>query len=201
MIYPRVFHGATLGPGGFIYAVGGAGSLSLSSTPTSRKVEKRDPVTGVWTQVASLSTAHPHQIGAVVADQNGQIYAMGGWNPGMTAAVERYDAGTNTWSPCTNLPVALNNPAAVRGGSGMSLRLPAGHSFRIVARAPTAGQLEVVRQAHGVIVFGWPGSTAEVFDGDRLVYEADVPVPDVPPGLSVRQFLDRMGFRPPSLGE
>jgi hypothetical protein len=81
--------------------------------------------------------------------------------------------------------------------SGMPLRLPAGHAFRIVARAPTAGQLEMVRQPEGIIVFGWPGSTTEVFEGDRLVYEDDMPVPEVPPAKSVRQFLDLMGLRPP----
>jgi hypothetical protein len=80
---------------------------------------------------------------------------------------------------------------------GMPLRLPARHSFRIVARAPTAGQLEVVRQPDRVIVFGWPGSTAEVFDGDRLVDEFPTPVPSVPPGKTVKQFLDLMGLSPP----
>src|SRR5262245_60604068 len=84
---------------------------------------------------------------------------------------------------------------------GMPLLLPAGHSFTIVARAPTAGQLEVVRQPDRVIVFGWPGSTAEVFDGDHLVDEFPTPVPSVPPGKSVREFLDLMGFQPPPSGE
>jgi hypothetical protein len=83
---------------------------------------------------------------------------------------------------------------------GMPLHLPAGHSFRIVARSPTAGQLEVVRQANTVIVSAWLGAMATVFDGDRLVDEFTTLVPSVPPGKSVRQFLGIMRIRPPPSG-
>src|SRR5438105_4614703 len=83
---------------------------------------------------------------------------------------------------------------------GMPLRLSPGRAFKVVARSPSAGELEVVRRPDQVIVYLWPGATATVFDADRLVYEFDTPVPGVPPGKSVRQFLDLMGFRPPPSG-
>ena len=40
---------------------------------------------------------------------------------------------------------------------GMPLRLAAGRAFRIVARSPAPGKLEVVRRFEAVIVYAWPG--------------------------------------------
>ena len=52
---------------------------------------------------------------------------------------------------------------------GMPLRLAAGRAFRIVARSPAPGKLEVVRRFEAVIVYAWPGATATVFDGECVV--------------------------------
>lgn len=80
-------------------------------------VERRDPQTGQWSFVASL-VVHPHQVGAAAVDGAGNVYALGGWNPGHTAAVERFDARSGTWSPCDSLNVARNNAGAIVTGDG-----------------------------------------------------------------------------------
>ena len=74
----------------------------------------------------------------------------------------------------------------------MPLQLPPGQSFNLVARAPTPGELEIVRETAGVIVYAWSGSTIDVFDGARLVHQFAPPVPTLPPGLSVKGFLRMM---------
>ena len=77
---------------------------------------------------------------------------------------------------------------------GMPLRLAAGHAFRVVARGPTPGQLEVVRRPGAITVYAWPGATAEVFDGEQLVERFSQPVPAVPPGQTVRAFFGLLGL-------
>ena len=80
---------------------------------------------------------------------------------------------------------------------GMPLQLPPGRTFRVVARAPVAGHLEVARDGETVIIHAWPTSTVEVFDGDLLVERFATPVPSVPAGQSVKRFLDNVLGRPP----
>ncbi len=75
---------------------------------------------------------------------------------------------------------------------GLPLRLPPGRAFKLVARAPANGKLEIVRRTAAVIVYAWPGSTVDVFDGKQLVHQFATPVPTVPPGQSVKRFLDMM---------
>ena len=80
---------------------------------------------------------------------------------------------------------------------GMPLQLPAGHTFTVIARAPVAGELEVTRDGEALVIYAWPTSTVEVFDGDLLVERFATPVPSVPPGQSVKRFLDHVFGRPP----
>jgi hypothetical protein len=75
---------------------------------------------------------------------------------------------------------------------GMPLRLPPGRAFKLVAKAPADGKLEIVRKTATVIVYAWPGSTVDVFDAVQLVQQFATPVPTVPRGQSVRGFLDMM---------
>jgi hypothetical protein len=75
---------------------------------------------------------------------------------------------------------------------GMPLLLPPGRAFKLVARAPGDGELEIVRKDGAVVVYAWPGSTVDVFDGVQLVERFPTPVPMVPSGMSVKGFLDLM---------
>jgi hypothetical protein len=80
---------------------------------------------------------------------------------------------------------------------GMPLRLEPGHTFKLIARAPAIGEFEIVEESDGVVVYGWPGSTVDVFDGDVLLHQFATPVPPVPPNQSVKGFLDVMLGRDP----
>jgi N-acetylneuraminic acid mutarotase len=118
MLMPRVYFGATLGYGGFIYAVGG--TEWNAGSPTDGTVERRDPVTGQWSMVAPLAV-HPHHVGTAVADANGVVYALGGWNGTfgpLTGAVECYEPSAASWQVCTSLPAVRNTSAAILAPSG-----------------------------------------------------------------------------------
>lgn len=118
MVFPRTFFGAARGSDDMIYAVGGEGVLGAPSPDdTGGTAEVRDPDTGEWSEIASLDS-HPHQVGAVVADECGFIYAIGGWNPGYTSAVERYDPDLDEWEDCASLDGGRNNMDAIQGDSG-----------------------------------------------------------------------------------
>lgn len=73
--------------------------------------------------------------------------------------------------------------------------IPVGVTCQIVFRAASDGipQLEVRDDRH-VIAWGWPGCTAGVFvEGNELHgrnLDEGSPVPDVPHGLTVKQFID-----------
>ena len=70
--------------------------------------------------------------------------------------------------------------------------LSPGSVLRIVARSPTEGTLEVVREESHITVFAWPGSTVQAFEGSKLVADCRPPVPDLPKGMSVRRFVKLM---------
>jgi hypothetical protein len=92
--------------------------------------------------------------------------------------------------------VANDSNATVEFGLepwGMYLSLPPGASFTIVAQSTTVGDLEVVR-GDSIVVYAWPGSTLKVYSGDRLVHEQSVAVPQVPAGMSVRDFMAIVGL-------
>ncbi len=117
MQFSRVQHGAALGRNGKIYVAGGYGTASGGPDSTGGTAECYDPKTKEWTQIASMNS-HPHQVGAVASDSCGFIYVIGGWNPGYTDAVERYDPSNNIWEPFPSLSQARNNFAAISGNSG-----------------------------------------------------------------------------------
>ncbi len=72
---------------------------------------------------------------------------------------------------------------------GMPFRVPPGATFEVVARGEIEGEIEVERRAEGLILFGWPTSTAKVIIDGVLILDYDMPVPGVPEGASVRSFL------------
>ena len=75
---------------------------------------------------------------------------------------------------------------------GMPHSLPPGESFRVVGRSSEAGRMEVVKADGAVAVYGWPGSTLRVYNGDALVDDFSTVFPELPPGMSPRSFVEKM---------
>ena len=66
-----------------------------------------------------------------------------------------------------------------------------GATFRIVAEGSAAGVPEIEMYDDTLVVWGWPGSVFSVFhDGLELGgHGPRTPVPEVPEGMTVSQFL------------
>jgi hypothetical protein len=75
---------------------------------------------------------------------------------------------------------------------GATHRVSVGGQLRIVARSLQDGGFETVRDGNVVTVYAWAGATAQVFDGGVLVHDFPVPIPDVPPNMSMRAFIKLM---------
>jgi hypothetical protein len=52
--------------------------------------------------------------------------------------------------------------------------------------------MEVVEADGSMAVYGWPGSTLEVYNGDVLVNDFSIVFPELPPGMSPRSFVEVM---------
>ena len=79
---------------------------------------------------------------------------------------------------------------------GMELGLPPGESLRVVGLGAEPGALDVERERNGWMIFYW--DTLEVWRGDRLVYDQNIPFPALPEGMSVREFFAVVGFHGPT---
>jgi hypothetical protein len=75
---------------------------------------------------------------------------------------------------------------------GMPHPLPPGEVFRVVGRSPQPGRIEVVASDGSVAVYGWPGSTLRVYNGEVLVDDFSIVCPEPPPGMSTRGFVEFM---------
>ena len=70
--------------------------------------------------------------------------------------------------------------------------------FRLEARSEQHGDLEIDYLPHRIVVYGWAGSTLQIFNGSELVRDFDVPFPDLPLGMSVKAFIQLLfGDQPP----
>lgn len=98
---------------GRIYAIGGnnedPGHLS--------SVERFDPCNPGegWVFVADVPESS--QTDEAVTGADCKIYVAGGWLPGYTNRVSRYEPQTNTWDSCQPLGQARNNLAVVLGAN------------------------------------------------------------------------------------
>lgn len=70
--------------------------------------------------------------------------------------------------------------------------MPRGATLTIVARAPEPGVPEFDVRDGAIVIFGWVGSTIDLFEGSRNLRGAveRLPVPPIPSGMSVSGFLD-----------
>ncbi|HKB88588.1 MAG TPA: PKD domain-containing protein [Patescibacteria group bacterium] len=93
---------------GKIYAMGGGGI---------NKVQIYDQTTNVWTYGTPIPAVR-YQFG-LVADQQGKIYAMGGYDGyGVVATNYMYDPITNTWQTKTPMPTSRGDLAVALGNDG-----------------------------------------------------------------------------------
>jgi hypothetical protein len=76
------------------------------------------------------------------------------------------------------------------------LRLPPGRSISISGKSDSEGGFEVDRSESRVVVYAWPGCTAIVSDGVRVVREFPIPVPPIPAGASIKGFVATMFGEP-----
>ncbi len=97
----------------------------------------------------------------------------------------------------------------VRNESGRATRLvvepwgdewavEAGTQVDVILRGPEGFEAETIQQADGiVIVFGWPGSTYAVLSREDAepVMQSDIPVPALPRGKSMKDFVQRFFYR------
>ena len=86
---------------GKLYAVGGVGDVFLSS------VERYDPATNAWEEVAPMMAA---RVNLAAAALDGKLYVVGG-NTEIEAlsSVERYDPATNAWEAAAPLTTARSS--------------------------------------------------------------------------------------------
>ncbi len=88
-----------------IYVAGGTGPNMNQS-----EVEVYDPVTNVWTQLASMNIPRNHTAGGVI---NGKFYVVGGRGSANAAnALEVYDPNTNIWTPLAAMPTGRSGIGA-----------------------------------------------------------------------------------------
>ena len=104
MSVARSSHCCVRAEGGYVYVIGGWGSVNGVQTRLD-SVERYDVAARTWETVAPLTEARVH---AGVAFLNGKIYVCGGegaapapHNRKALSSVESYDPDTNTWKVCT----------------------------------------------------------------------------------------------------
>jgi len=72
---------------------------------------------------------------------------------------------------------------------GDEIVLPTGAVGELRATSPEAGDLEIVPEERGVVIYAWSGATLQVFASGSMLQDYTYPVPYVPAGMSVRAFL------------
>jgi hypothetical protein len=119
MNVPRKLHGLVVDPKGTLWALGGSsGSSHVNS------IESIDACGAVaWTTSASVipNPVSQTDYGALGAD--GQVYVAGGWLPGMSNRVLRFDPVTTLWETCQALNQPLNHVRLVLGTNNRVFRI------------------------------------------------------------------------------
>lgn len=105
----RAFMGATLGPDGSIYVIGG--NLGGTGGPVSN-VDAYDPAIDTWTPGPPLEI--PRTKCAAATGPDGKIYVFGG-----AAIPEVLDLSVGAWRPLSPMPTPRSALAAVTGPDGL----------------------------------------------------------------------------------
>lgn len=94
MIFRRDELAATLGPEGYIYAIGGYGSSGGVSSESLNTVEWYNFDKGMWELIGSMN--EKRRALSAVSLPNG-VYAIGGFGKTYLNTVEWYDSELNKW--------------------------------------------------------------------------------------------------------
>jgi len=76
------------------------------------------------------------------------------------------------------------------------LVVPPGEAIVIAGSSQLDGRFEVDRTGAGIVVYGWAGCTAVVRSGDTVIRTFDIPVPGIPSGMSMKDFVGVMFGEP-----
>jgi N-acetylneuraminic acid mutarotase len=192
---------------GRLYVVGG--TLACPPCNTTSVNERLNPDTNTWTAHAAIPVSHEQPASAVV---NGLLYVISGFqrdplNPltgAMSARVDVYDPGANSWSQRAAMPAArmgaasgvLNGAIHVVGGNGGSGHTAIQHRYDPSSDTWTEGPpMAALRSnAAGAVAgsrlyvldgsIGIPLGTNEVFDPSLTTQIAIVEAVNVPPTAS-----------------
>lgn len=123
----RVFHAATVLPGGKVLASGGYRRDGWGPS-SSNSVELYDPAIKTWSHTGSLNEARERHTATLLT--GGQVLVVGGYDWDLfktVASTERFDVSTGSWTIEANLNIArtnhtatllLNGKVLVAGGNG-----------------------------------------------------------------------------------
>ncbi len=75
---------------------------------------------------------------------------------------------------------------------GIVYALAPGESFRVMASSAQPGRVEILESGESVTVYGWAGSTLQLYQDDELVEDFSTVVPGLPPGKSTQDFVGFM---------
>jgi|GEM_PF-301044 len=175
----RTGHQAVLLPDGRVLVIGGlllTGGPDPAGAPLAY-CELFDPQTGDWTAAGSLGTPRVGHQATLLAD--GTVLVTGGdaagvdadgvFDPGSRATAERYDPGTDVWSPAASMPGPRTRHRAVllRSGRVLVAGGTAGPGFTggyrsVLTYDPVSDRWTET----GALALGrWAQATAELADG------------------------------------
>lgn len=127
---PRKGAGATFGPDGKIYVIGG------TDGPGGQKynvVERYDPGTQAWESVAPLPSAHGEGSIGAATDCDGHIVVVGArtWLPNIPCVSNTYvyDIDTDEWTVKAPMPGCMAGSGVVRGPDGRIYAINDGDYF------------------------------------------------------------------------
>lgn len=169
------------------YVFGGG----VANGPPSTRLDSYNPILEIWTQRASMPSAHTEFAGAALS---GLIYAVGGHTVGgsAVATVEAYDPGLNSWAAKASLPAARASLAVVSLGGflyavggdpnigGQNTLLPVASLDRYTPGSPgswtamapmTTARTQLVAAAVGGKLYALGGNTGSGTSGEVEVYD------------------------------
>ncbi len=112
---PRAACGSAMDHLGRVYLVGG----QLGTMESTNLVERWDPATNLWSEVAPLPL--PLLIPGAASTADGRIWIFGGFissGPSSTARAMVFNPATNAWTELPPMPTARHLAAAARGNDG-----------------------------------------------------------------------------------
>ena len=156
--------------------------------------------TGEWVSRANMPTARDS---LAVAELNGKIYTIGGYNGSYQNKVEEYDSITNTWIAKANMPtarqylgaVSVNGKIYAIGGFNGTSRLntveeynPVTNTWASKANMPTARERLAVTALNGKIyaIGGYNGAklgTVEEYDPSTNTWSTKASMATIREGL------------------